>query len=175
MAPELLGAFQITITISTKEQLLFREERLLAWLRWIQQAIPFQNRWYLVFQRYVEQIGGRVLGFGGDPTQILPSPTGQVPGQGPGPEPGEEEEEEEREEFTGKIAGLIFDRFGDFEGFVLDTEDGDRKFFSREKHIEELAERAWRERLRITVWAEHDEPHRPLSIIVREPPATFRR
>jgi len=33
-----------------------------------------------------------------------------------------------------------------------------------------LAERAWRERLRITVWAERHEPHRPLSIIVREPP-----
>jgi hypothetical protein len=173
----LLGAFQITITISTKAQLLFREERLLAWLRWIQLAIPLQNRWYLVFQRYVEQIGGRVLGFGGDPSQIPPSPTGQVPGEGPEPEPGEEEREEKREEkrerFTGKIEGLIFDRFGDFEGFVLDTEDGDRKFFSREKEIEQLAERAWRERLRITVWAEHDEPHRPLTIIVRQPPAPF--
>lgn len=81
--------------------------------------------------------------------------------------------EEPRWCFTGKIAGLIFDRFGDFEGFVLDTEDGERKFFSREKEMEELAERAWRERLRITVWAERDEPHRPLSIIVREPPAPF--
>jgi hypothetical protein len=168
----LLGAFQITITISTKEQLLFPEERLLAWLRWIQQAIPLQNRWYLVFQRYVEQIGGRVLGFGGNPSQIPPSPTGQVPGEGPEPEPGEEGEEE-RESFTGKIEGLIFDRFGDFEGFVLDTEDGDRKFFSREKEIEQLAERAWRERLRITVWVETDERHRALTIIVRQPPAPF--
>jgi hypothetical protein len=26
---------------------------------------------------------------------------------------------------TGKIAGLIFDRYGDFEGFLLDTEDGE--------------------------------------------------
>jgi hypothetical protein len=58
---------------------------------------------------------------------------------------------------------------------LLDTEDGERKFFSREKEIEELAERAWRERLRITVWAEHNEPHRPSSIIVREPPAPFKR
>jgi len=55
----------------------------------------------------------------------------------------------------------------------LDTEEGERKFFSREKEMEELAERAWRERLRITVWTECDEPHRPLSIIVRESPAPF--
>lgn len=64
--------------------------------------------------------------------------------------------------------------FGDFEGFLLDTEDGEREFFSREKDMEELAERAWRERLRITVCVERHEPHRPTSIIVREPPAPFR-
>jgi hypothetical protein len=88
----------------------------------------------------------------------------------------EEEEEREREErraFTGKIAGLIFDHFGDFDGFLLETEEGERKFLSREKDVEELAERAWRERLRITVCAERDQPHRPLSIIIREPPAPF--
>ena len=67
---------------------------------------------------------------------------------------------EERILFTGKIAGLIFDHFGDFEGFILDTEDGERRLFSREKEIEELAERAWRERLRITVCVEHHSSHR---------------
>jgi len=86
-----------------------------------------------------------------------------------------EPEGEERQAFTGKIAGLIFDRFGDFEGFLLDTEDGERRFFSREKEIEALAERAWRDRLRITVWVERHEPHRPLSIIIRQPLASFRR
>jgi hypothetical protein len=39
---ELLGAFQITITINTKAQLLHPEERLLARLRWIQQAISIE-------------------------------------------------------------------------------------------------------------------------------------
>lgn len=48
-----------------------------------------------------------------------------------------------------------------------------RAVLSGEKEIEELAERAWRERLRITVRAERDEPHRPLSIFVRQPPAPF--
>ena len=108
--------------------------------------------------------------FGGDPGLILPSPTGDGRRKHPGhPEP----EGEERLRFTGKIAGLIFDGFGDFEGFLLDTEDGERKFYSREKEIEELAERVWRESSRITVVAERHEPHRPLSIIIRQPPAPF--
>jgi hypothetical protein len=80
---------------------------------------------------------------------------------------------EERQAFTGKIAGLIFDRFGDFEGFLLDTE-GERKFLSREREVAELAERVWRDRLRITVWTERDEPHRPLSIIILQPPSRLR-
>jgi hypothetical protein len=71
------------------------------------------------------------------------------------------------------VNGIAYDRFGDFEGFSLDTEDGERKFFSREKSVEELAERVSRERLRVTVLAEHAEPHRPLTIIVRQRPASF--
>jgi len=69
---------------------------------------------------------------------------------------------------TGKIAGLIFDRFGDFDGFVLDTEQGgERRFASREKEIEVLAERIWRERIRTTVVAESEKHPRLLEIILR--------
>lgn len=165
-----LGAFQLTIPVQTKEVLLVREERDLSVLRWIAEAIPHHSRWYPVFHRYLAQIAGRVTTFGGDPTQILPSPTGEGRRKH---HRREEPEGEERRAFTGKIAGLIFDRFGDFEGFLLDTEDGERKFVSREKEIEQLAERAWRERLRITVWSERHEAHRPERIIIREPPAPF--
>ncbi len=166
-----LGAFQPTIPVRNKAVLLVPEERDLSVLRWIAEFIPHHSRWFPVFHRYLTKIAGRVIAFGGDPTQILPSPTGEGRRKH---RRHEEHEGEERRGFTGKIAGLILDRFGDFEGFLLDTEDGERKFFTREKEIEELAERAWRERLRITVWAERDEPHRPSSIIVREPPAPFR-
>ncbi|HWF67635.1 MAG TPA: hypothetical protein VN670_10025 [Acidobacteriaceae bacterium] len=166
------GAFQFNLVISTKEQLLLSEERLLAVLRWMELKMPKTKSWYPVLVRYIDQVAGRVLGFGGDPGQIKPSPTGDV-GPNHRPHRHKEQECEERRSFTGKPEGLIFDRFGDFEGFILDTEDGDHKFFSREKEIEELAERAWRERLRITVWVEHDEPHRPLSIVVRQPPVPF--
>jgi hypothetical protein len=133
---------------------------------WIAEAIPSDNRWHAVFQRYLQEIGGRVTVFGGDPGQILPSPTGDGR-KPPGPAPGDEGS------FTGKISGLVFDHFGDFAGFVLETERGEHKFHSREKEMEELAERAWRERLRITVRADRNEPHRPLWIIVHQPPTAF--
>jgi murein tripeptide amidase MpaA len=162
-----LGAFQITIPVKTKEILLEPEERLLSVLRYIFQGIPQHNRWYPVFQRYLQQIAGRVIDLGGDPGKILPSSTGDGAGR-----PGKDGEQ--RVHYTGKISGLIYDRFGDFTGFRLDTEDGEREFSSREKHFEELAARAWRERLRITVSVERHAPHRPESIIVREPPAPFR-
>jgi hypothetical protein len=165
-----LGAFQLTIPVKVKNNdLLVTEERELSVLKWIAESIPPTNRWYPVFQRYLGQIGGRVKVFGGDPTKILPSPTGQVGHK----HHHRHHEREKRMAFTGKIAGLIFDRFGDFDGFLLDTEECEREFFSREKDIEKLAERAWRERLRVTVWTECDSPHRPLSIIVRQPPVPF--
>ena len=64
------GAFQFTISISTKEQLLLPEERLLALMRWIWEHMPPQKRWYPVLQRYISDLAGRVHGFGGDPTKI---------------------------------------------------------------------------------------------------------
>jgi hypothetical protein len=75
--------------------------------------------------------------------------------------------------YTGKVSGFLFDGFGDFEGFVLDTLDGEHEFWSREREMRTLAERAWRERLRITVRVGAHEPHRPLTILFREPPAPF--
>jgi hypothetical protein len=161
-----LGSFQLSIPVETREALLGPEARLLSVLRWIGKGIPHHSRWHPVFQRYLEQIAGRVSALGGDPGKILPSPSGDG-GAKPHKAP------EDRLDFTGKIAGLIFDRFGDFAGFLLDTEDGERRFSSRDKQIADLAQRAWRERLRITVCVERHEPHRPESIIVREPPAPF--
>ncbi len=162
------GSFQISIPVRTKDVILEAEEQLLSIFRWIEQSVPATDRWYRVFERYVQQIAQRVQGLGGDPDLIVPSPTGQwrQPKQPSG---------EARVGFTGKIAGLIFDRFGDFEGFILDTGDGERRFVSREKEIMELADRVWWQRIRTTVYAECHDPHRPLEIVLREPPAPFGR
>jgi hypothetical protein len=117
----MVGTLAINIVVSTKELLLYPEEGLLAWRLWIQQSEPAQNRWYPVLQRYLAQIIGRVTGFGGNPSQIAPSPTGTVPRpKPPHPEPGKCEPV--GREFTGKVIGIKHDRFGDFEGFILLTE-----------------------------------------------------
>jgi hypothetical protein len=166
-----LGAFQITIPVKAKPVLLVTEERDLSVLRWIAEAIPQVSRWYPVFHRYLDIVSDRVKAFGGDPAQILPSPAGDGRRKDGGLS--KKPEREGLQGFTGKVSGLIYDRFGDFEGFLLDTEDGERKFFSREKEIADLAVRAWRERLRITVFVERHEPHRPARIIVRQPPVSF--
>ena len=74
----------------------------------------------------------------------------------------------------GLLGGLMFDHFGDFEGFILETDEGERRYFSRETEIRTLAERVWSERLRITVMAECESPACPRKIIVRQPPAQFK-
>lgn len=164
-----LGAFQLTAPVRQKETLLLREERNLAALLWIAEAIPPDSRWYEVFRRYVDVIGGRVRTFGGDPTKIKPSPeAGTQPG--PGAEPWRPHGEE-HVLHTGKVAGLIYDRFGDFEGFVLQTDEDEWSYYSRESEIESIAEQAWRERLRVRVASERDDPHRPTSIVILTPPA----
>jgi hypothetical protein len=162
------GAFQLTMVVhADKPRLLLNEERLLSVMKWVGNAIPAQSRWSPVFERYLQDLGGRVQTFGGDPGQILPSPTGH------GSKPAPCGNVRTIEEITGKISKLVFDHFGDFDGFVLETTHGEHRFFSREVEIKHLAERAWRERLRITVHREIGHPHRPTSIVVHPMPALF--
>jgi hypothetical protein len=156
------GAFQISVPILAAEKLLPSEERNLAFFRWVLSTISPTDRWYPVMQRYVQQISLRVKAFGGDPTRIGPSPIGHVgphrpahrrPEPFPGPGHG-------LVGHTGKIERLIFDRFGDFEGFVLRIDDGQEKQFrSREERVAELARWAWQARIRTTVFAHEHEPH----------------
>lgn len=73
----ILGSFQITIPVSVKVEMLEREERLLSNLRWIEKAIPFNNRWFPVFGRYVQQIASRVDALGGHSGNVMASPSGE--------------------------------------------------------------------------------------------------
>ena len=74
---KVLGSFQLTIPIQKKEMMLEPERRLLSVLRWIQKAIPDDNRWSPVFLRYVGQIANRVDALGGNSTEVAPSPNGE--------------------------------------------------------------------------------------------------
>ncbi len=164
-----IGMFRLSVSVETKQQMLPEEERLLSVLRWIEGAVPAADRWFLVFKRYVEQIAHRVHDLGGDPDQIKPDPDGQwhtATGDG-GKGEGEGDHGEKVVAFTGKVSGIVYDRFGDFIGFRLNTEDGERHFESREEELEALVQRAWAERIVVTVLAERHDLDSPVKLILR--------
>nr|AHZ89325.1 hypothetical protein [uncultured bacterium 'pool 3 contig00022'] len=71
-----IGAFELTIPIANRAALGAAEVRKLSVLRHIARAIPSDDQWRGVFDRYVGQIRDRVRGFGDDPDVIEPSPDG---------------------------------------------------------------------------------------------------
>jgi hypothetical protein len=112
-------------------------------------------------QRYLSQIAGRVTYMGGNPTLIPATGTG-IWKKLPAPSHPHHEHH-----FVGKIESLIYDRFGDFEAFTLETMGGEiRRFESREPHIADLAKRAWQERWRILVVVAGHLSQRPTSIVL---------
>jgi hypothetical protein len=152
------GTFKLTIPISTKALLLAPEERYYSVMKWVAEAIPPTGRWYKVMQRYLAQLAGRVTFMGGNPSQIPATGTGiwQLP-------PPLKHLEEH---FTGKVETLIYDRFGDFEAFTLETMSGAlHRFDSREPHVGELARRAWEARSRIRVVVDLSHARHPASIV----------
>jgi Glutaminase len=72
----ILGSFQISIPVSTKDVMLGPEVRLLSNLRSIERGVPKGDAWYDVFRRYVRQVASRVDALGGDSSRVEPSPSG---------------------------------------------------------------------------------------------------
>jgi hypothetical protein len=162
------GVFKLTIPVSTKENLLETEERYYAILQYIKQSIPTASRWYPIFVRYVSQIAGRVSGMGGDPSTIPPSGTGTLPSDGSGCGEGAGER---GLEFLGKVAGLIYDHFGDFEGFLLERGCGSVvRFRSRERRMERVIREAWQARSTVIVLVSHKDPTCPIEVVLGAPP-----
>jgi hypothetical protein len=54
---------------------------------------------------------------------------------------------------------------------VVESGEHERTFHARERAMEALVQRAWAERLRVTVVTRHEHPERPLSIVLLPPPA----
>jgi kumamolisin len=72
---------------------------------------------------------------------------------------------------TGKVAGLVFDRFGDFEGFVLeDLHGGEHRFVTRESEIRRIAQEALANRILTEVLRDAAHKERPLAIVLRSLP-----
>lgn len=156
-----IGTTQFDIHVKTAPQILPRFLRNLSVLKHIALSIPQDSRWYPIFERYLGELGDRIRALGGNPDDVAPSPTGSgKPGRtDPDPVPGGGSQ-------TGKICELIYDCFGDFEGFVL--EDCERKFVfkSCEKAMEEVVRRACRERLKVTVYFRRKGGTKPYKVVL---------
>ncbi len=144
-ARKVLGAFRLRVAVKLGDPLLSKLVRNLAVLRYIFQAIPQADSWHPVFVRYIGQLADQIKDLGVDPGLIPPSADDPgIPGRPGGVD--------QRDCVTGKVIEVLFDCFGHFEGFVLETCDCKRhNFRSREKGIRKLVVRACKESLLITV------------------------
>jgi hypothetical protein len=159
------GAFQYTVTVKPGETLRPEQERLVAWLKWRAGSIPAASRWKPVLQRYLTYAEDLLWTLGRDPNTIPPSEIGTVTGDGPGPPfpvgPGE------IRQCTGKVAAIHYDRFGDFSGFAIRTEEAhERLFRSSEQAIEDLVRDAWVERSLVRVFSDEHDPERPDHLVL---------
>jgi len=140
----IVGTFAVRIPVTTPNVMLPVEDNTLAIMKWRLAQMSSSNRWYPVLQRYIGYIAARVNGLGGNANTIQPSPWG-AQGAPPIPSP-------KRDEFMGKVAGLIYDHFGDFEGFILETANCEtHRFCSREPKVEAIVREMWRDRSLVTV------------------------
>jgi hypothetical protein len=156
------GSFLVRIPVQKESTILPGDENLLAILKWRLGLINPGNRWYPVLLRYIAYLTARINGMGGNASQIPPSPDGYQP---PSPVPVKHARERC---YTGKVIGVGYDRFGDFEGFTLLTEEGHERWFrGHEPKVEELIHRAWIERTVITVCVEPHDSDWPESIVLR--------
>ncbi len=153
------GTFQVKIPVGIEAMLLPSEENTLAVLKWRLDNMPHVSRWYPVLQRYVKYVSGRVDGFGGDSSAVQPSLTGvKVPVT---------EYCEEKYQYTGTVCQVMYDCFGNFEGFVVRSCSGERLFKSRERGISEIVLRACKERMMISIGTEKGNTDKIIKIILR--------
>lgn len=193
-----VGAFQLGIPVSVNDDMLVHYLRLLSVMRWRAETLRPKHRWYSAFRRYVEMIALKVRALGGDPWAVPPTPGGiiDLPGLGVKPpivggapaqgdngdgffEPGHDDwlggtdglepaGKAHAAAWSGKVGGLLFNHFGDFEGFVLETYGGGHiRFFSQEAAILEIARTAWLERYVVTVLTVSAQSRRIRRVLVR--------
>jgi hypothetical protein len=171
-ARHIVGAFQFSVLVQTRSEILPIVDRTLANLRRVIGEIPHENRWYPVMRQYLSQVAKRAVALGGVDEQHglgahghHPPPRGHDHPPHHDPRHDTRHEQENRVHFEGKINGICFDQFGDFNGFMLKTEKELRKFVSTEPEMKLVVEEAWRDRLAVLVSAERSEPHEPISIV----------
>ncbi len=147
-ARHIVGSFQFSVQVQTAAEILPIVERARTNIQRVVHTIPIENRWHPVMQRYLKQVSAKVTGLGGRH------------------EDGDRDHDQDRVRLDGKVEGIRYDSFGDFDGFLLRTEDRGHEFRTREPDLERLVTRAWRERITVRVIARVDAPHAPIEIVL---------
>jgi hypothetical protein len=166
----IVGTFAVQIPVEKENKLLPGDENLLAILKWRLGLLGVGNRWYPVLLRWISYLSARVNAMGGNASSIPASANGYQPPAGPGTH-GEPSEHC----YTGKVTGIFYDGFGDFQGFELRSEHcKERRFHAHELEIQELIYLAWVQRFVITVCVCPHEEHRVESVVLRRAPRSLR-
>lgn len=141
---QVLGGFQVNVVVKSGESLQRKLVRNLAVLRFIFQSIPTSDNWHPVFERYLSQLGDQITGLGID-ASLIPASLDDpgLPGDAYGAPP---------QKLTGKVREVIFDCFGDFKGFELESCCGTHYIISKEAGVAEIALRACHERCTVSVY-----------------------
>jgi hypothetical protein len=149
------SSFDLDIRVAGGPTFVEAETRAASVLRQIGAAIGSSDRWRPVFDRYLELLAAKVVALGGH----LVEPDG---GRSyPRSESGS----------CGKVLEVRYDRFGDFEGFGLLLEGGERRFFKGREHaVEELVREAWLKRFVVCVLADDADEQWPQTIVLRRAP-----
>lgn len=140
-----IGSFVVRMPVKTGADMRIPEAMTLAIMKWRFAHLSPGNRWAPVLERYIRYCAARLDGVGGNSEQVPASLTWvpPLPGEGtPGHVP---------QLLCGKVAELLYDCHGGFEGFVLEQCCERHRINSRERGVAELVLRACRENLTLCV------------------------
>jgi hypothetical protein len=155
-----VGTFQVRIPVATPATMLGPEEDALAIMRWRMHQMTASNRWHPVLTRYLELVADRVTALGGDPSKIAPSPEGA--------ERGRRDRDDDVVRYRGSVAEVLFDCHGHVDGIVLVDCSKRHRFHTRESRIGDIALRAIRDGLIVTVTAPASDLDRIKGLAVGE-------
>jgi hypothetical protein len=157
---QVLGSFELSIPVAKADALAPEAANQYAVLRWVDQSLSPASRWRPVFERYLDQVANRLDGLGVDPATVAASPAGTgllTPADAAGgidtpdhglPLPGKAAEGRRIE---GRVVRILYDCFGHFDGFVVETCGREVTVSSCESGIERVVRRACADRLPIAV------------------------
>ncbi|MBV8956894.1 MAG: hypothetical protein JO153_16275 [Solirubrobacterales bacterium] len=147
-----VGSYQVKVPVSVASALLAPEEDRLAIFKARLAALPEASRWQPVLARYVDLLAARVDGLGGQADQVAPSLDGYTPPLLRAHELGGE--------LFGLVGEVVFDCFGELQGFVLESCSARRAFRAHGSAMRELLLEACRTCMPVEVLADGDRVQR---------------